>query len=73
MQTLVPTLDHRVSHALNESPYLMRRKLRFETSDGRVVLSGIVSSFFQKQMAQEALRGVEGIAEIHNQLEVAWA
>jgi len=73
MQTTVPTLDHRVLHALSESPYLVRRKLRFETSEGRVVLRGIVSSFFQKQMAQEALRGIEGVDEIHNHLEVASA
>jgi osmotically-inducible protein OsmY len=71
--TTPPTLDHRVLHALNESPYLVRRKLRFETTDGRVVLRGTVSSYYQKQMAQEALRRVEGVAEIHNHLEVAWA
>jgi osmotically-inducible protein OsmY len=68
-----PSLDHRVFHALNESPYLVRRKLRFETSEGRVVLRGTVSSFFQKQMAQEALRRIEGVDAIENQLEVAWA
>ena len=72
MQTVPPTLDHKVLSALNESPYSMRRKWRFETTEGRVVLRGTVSSYFHKQMAQEALRRVEGIAEIHNQLEVAW-
>lgn len=73
MQTATATLDHRVSHALKESPYLVRRKLRFETAGGRVILHGTVNSYFQKQMAQEALRSVEGVAEIHNELEVAWA
>lgn len=67
------TLDDRVQMALTESPYLIRRKLRFEASEGRVVLRGTVNSFFAKQMAQESLRGVEGIAAIENQLEVAWA
>ena len=73
MHTASPSLDHRVFHALSESPYLHRRKLRFETSEGRVVLRGTVGSYFQKQMAQEALRRVEGVAMIENQLEVAWA
>lgn len=73
MQTLERSLDTRVHHALNESPYLVRRKLRFETSEGRVVLRGTVASYFQKQMAQEALRRIEGVEAIENQLEVAWA
>ena len=73
MHAASPTLDNRVSHALSESPYLHRRKLRFETSEGRVILRGTVGSYFQKQMAQEAIRRVEGIASIENQLEVAWA
>lgn len=66
------SLDDRVLHALNDSPYLIRRKLRFETSAGRVVLRGTVSSFFQKQMAQEALRRIDGVDAIENELEVAW-
>lgn len=72
MQTAERPLDVRVHHALNESPYLVRRKLRFETSEGRVVLRGTVASYFQKQMAQEALRRIDGIEAIENQLEVAW-
>jgi osmotically-inducible protein OsmY len=37
-----------------------------------VTLKGVVSSYFQKQMAQEALRNVDGIHEIANELEVSW-
>jgi osmotically-inducible protein OsmY len=33
----------------------------------------MVSSYFQKQMAQEALRHVDGVAEIANELEVCWS
>ncbi len=46
-------LDNRVHHALQQSPYLSNRKLRFETQEGRVVLRGTVASYYQKQMAQE--------------------
>ena len=63
-------LDDRVSTALERNPYLARRNLRFETSSGRVVLRGVVESYFQKQMAQEAVRRVEGVHEIANELEV---
>ena len=66
------TLQDRVDFAISNSPYLTGRKLRFETEQGRIVLRGVVNSFFQKQMAQEALRRVEGIAEIENELEVTW-
>ncbi len=66
-------LDDRVLTALERSPYLTNRNLRFETEQGRVTIRGVVSTYFQKQMAQEALRNVEGVAEITNELEVAWA
>ncbi len=66
-------LDDRVLTALERNPYLTRRNLRFETEQGRVTLRGVVTSYFQKQMAQEALRNVEGVAEIANELEVSWA
>ncbi len=64
-------LDDKVLTALERNPYLARRSLRFETLEGRVTLRGVVRSYFQKQMAQEALRHVDGVQEIANELEVA--
>lgn len=66
-------LEDRVLTALERNPYLTRRNLRFETEQGRVVLRGVVGTYFQKQMAQEALRGVDGVQEISNELEVCWS
>jgi len=66
-------LDDRILNALEQNPYLTHRNLRFETQQGRVTLRGVVGTYFQKQMAQESLRHVEGVAEIANELEVAWA
>jgi osmotically-inducible protein OsmY len=66
------TLEHRVFRALEDNPHLAGRRLRFETHQGRVVLRGVVSSYYQKQMAQESLRRLEGIEAIENQLQVAW-
>mgnify|MGYP000991460994 CR=1 FL=1 len=68
----MPPLEDRVLNALETNPYLSRRSLRFETSEGRVTLRGIVTSYFQKQMAQESLRRVSGVQEIANELEVCW-
>jgi osmotically-inducible protein OsmY len=68
----MPPLEDRVLSALDQNPYLPPRTLRFETSEGRVTLRGVVTTFFQKQMAQESLRRVPGVAEIANELEVCW-
>jgi osmotically-inducible protein OsmY len=39
---------------------------------GYVTISGEVNSFYQKQMAQEAIRHVDGVQRIENRLEVNW-
>jgi osmotically-inducible protein OsmY len=63
-------LAERVEVAVQSSPYLSGRKLRIETEAGRVVLHGTVGTYFQKQMAQEALRRVDGVQGIDNRLVV---
>lgn len=65
-------LNDRVLTALERNPYLSNKSLRFETSSGRVTLRGVVGTYFQKQMAQEAIRYVDGVDEIANELEVCW-
>jgi osmotically-inducible protein OsmY len=66
------SLEDRVDVAITTNPYLAGRSLRFETSQGRVVLHGVVGTYYQKQMAQEAVRRIDGVEEIDNRLEVAW-
>ena len=68
-----PEFQKRISSALSSNPYLTGRRLRFETSEGRVTLNGVVATYFQKQMAQEMLRDVEGVAQIENRIEVSYA
>ena len=63
-------LQDRVQNVIDHNPYLSRRKLRTETSEGHVVLRGKVQSYFQKQMAQESVRKIDGIKSIDNYLEV---
>ncbi len=69
MITEIPLSD-RVLSALADNPYLAGRRLRFEAEEGRVTLHGVVRTYFQKQMAQEAVRRVDGVDEVRNELEV---
>ena len=66
----MPPLADQVLTALQESPYISRRKLRFEAHQGRVTLRGVVGTYFQKQMAQECVRAIDGVDHINNELEV---
>lgn len=59
--------------ALGTSPYLAGKRLRIENHAGQVVVRGRVGSYYQKQMAQEALLRVEGVEALANELEVHWA
>ena len=65
------SLSERVDNALHQNPYLFGKRLRFEADGSHVVLRGTVRSFFQKQMAQEAIRKVAGVETIENHLDVA--
>ena len=67
------SLEGQAQAILATNPYLTQQQLKLEARRGRVVLRGIVKSFFQKQMAQEALKKVEGIEQIENELEVIWS
>jgi osmotically-inducible protein OsmY len=62
----------RLGEALSASPHLFGHKFGYEAEAGTVVLKGTVTSYFQKQMAQEAIRRVDGVELIDNQLEVNW-
>ncbi|NQT39028.1 MAG: BON domain-containing protein [Planctomycetes bacterium] len=66
-------LDDQVTSALHRNPHIGSRDLRFETDNGHVTLRGVVASYYQKQMAQEVVRRLDGVDEIHNELEVAWS
>ena len=70
--TTAPLFD-RIHRALSTSPHVPRRQVQVETAEGHVVLTGNVTSFFEKQMAQEAIRRVDGVQMIDNLLEVTWA
>lgn len=61
-----------VQQALFANPHFPGRHLQVENSEGRIVLKGMVGSYFHKQMAQETVRRVDGVHEVENRLEVTW-
>ncbi len=73
MSASISNLESLVSLAIERHPHLKRRKVHFETHAGRVVLRGTVNSYYQKQMAQEAVRRLQGVEGVDNQLEVEWS
>ncbi|WP_146451967.1 BON domain-containing protein [Bythopirellula polymerisocia] len=72
MATLCPLFEQ-VQGALSGNPYFAAKQFRVETNDGTVRLEGTVGSFYQKQMAQEVVRRLDGVQGIENQLQVSWS
>ena len=66
-------LCNRIHLVLAGAPHLLGKRIRVEVIDREVLLTGSVRTYFQKQMAQESLRGVDGLGRIVNRLEVAAA
>ena len=65
-------IEDQVHQAIEENPYCNSEQLQYEMHEGHVVLRGTVSSFFHKQMAQEALRRIAGVQHIDNRLAVSY-
>jgi osmotically-inducible protein OsmY len=65
-----PPLLYRLDKALRSHPHLNRQNVFLENERDYVVVRGTVQTFFQKQMIQEAIRKVDGNAEIKNLIEV---
>jgi hypothetical protein len=51
-------IQPRAQMALAGSPICELRELRVEPRDSGLVISGVVSSFYHKQLAQEAVRAI---------------
>ena len=64
-------LRDRIHLVLTNAPHLLGKAICVEVIDREVLLTGSVRTYFQKQMAQESLRGIEGLGPIRNQLCVS--
>jgi osmotically-inducible protein OsmY len=60
----------RAQTALASSPIYELRDLQVEYLDGRLVISGAVSSFYHKQLAQEVVRSVSNSMVVINSISV---
>ncbi|MGE3317550.1 MAG: BON domain-containing protein [Planctomycetaceae bacterium] len=64
------SLQELVHSTLARSPYLAGRNVRIDVEQDDVVLSGVVHTYYQKQMAQEAIRQMSGVSRVRNEIEV---
>ncbi len=56
--------------AILRNSHLADKNLSIELQDREIVLKGVVGSYYQKQLAQEAIRGLSGNSPIRNELDV---
>jgi osmotically-inducible protein OsmY len=57
---------------LRNSPHLSLQRIWCEYDRGELFLRGQVPSFYYKQLAQEAVAGLEGVRQVVNDIEVVW-
>jgi osmotically-inducible protein OsmY len=58
------------SDRLRNSPYVRNDTVSCECNRGVLRLSGQLPTFYQKQLAQEAVKDLERVAQIVNDIEV---
>jgi hypothetical protein len=63
-------LSSAVAAALHRNPIPVLRVLRVEETEQEVVLSGSVSSYYLKQLAQEAVLPLLSGRRLHNRVNV---
>jgi osmotically-inducible protein OsmY len=55
---------------LRNDPHVNRRNVSCECEEGVLRLQGELPTFYAKQLAQEAVRGIKGVEGIINEIEV---
>jgi hypothetical protein len=70
LETLKESSLQEAQVALQVSPEFALRGLMVERVDGKLRLSGTVSSFYQKQLAQEVVRSVAQGLDVVNLVRV---
>lgn len=61
---------NRAQSALSDSAILDLRDLRVEVDDDSLIISGSVSSYYHKQIAQETVRAVVDTIAVINTIQV---
>ena len=68
--TKVEDVQPRAQSALRVSPIYALRELRVEQTGDALLISGLVASFYHKQLAQEVVRAVAEGIEVINSIHV---
>ena len=66
----VPTIAELAKERLRASPYRAMQRVFCECEDGVLFLRGRLFSFHEKQVAQEVVAGVNGVAQVVNEIQV---
>lgn len=69
-QASAQQIQPRAQSALRSSPIYALRDLRVEELGGSLQISGLVASYYHKQLAQEAVRAVAEGVELVNSIDV---
>jgi len=56
---------------LEQSPYSLLRHVSVDYERGVLFLRGTLPNYYHKQLAQEAVRRVDGVTHVVNQIEVS--
>jgi osmotically-inducible protein OsmY len=63
-------LEERITTFLHQRGEMPLRRLRIDVADGRVVISGRVRTFYQKQLAGHCCQRVAGVQHVVNNVTV---
>jgi hypothetical protein len=69
-ETFAKDIQPRAQRALTASPIYALRELRVDQTGDTLLISGLVSSFYHKQLAQEVVRAVSEGVEVVNSIRV---
>ncbi|MFK7779389.1 MAG: BON domain-containing protein [Gimesia sp.] len=70
------TIDHAhqfselVKHAIFNSNMIANQNIQYTIEQEQVVLTGMVNSYYEKQVAQESVSRVKGVRQVQNLLIV---
>ncbi|QDV19484.1 BON domain protein [Gimesia panareensis] len=63
-------LDELIRHAISQSSLVARQNVQYRIEQEQVFLTGIVNSYYEKQLAQESIGRIQGVRQVHNRLNV---
>jgi hypothetical protein len=66
----IPDVAERAESELRRNSYVALKNVACEFRDGVLILNGCLPTYYLKQVAQEAVARLDGIARIENRIEV---